>query len=93
MASYRFRDDLNLMMRSTKYRFLACPFALMAWSFEVSAQEWRSYGGDAGGTRSSSLTQINPGPDDTPLVPGQRVIVPRHLVPLAAVAGQSPSKR
>ena len=48
------------MMRSTKYRFLACPFALMAWSFEVSAQEWRSYGGDAGGTRSSSLTQINP---------------------------------
>jgi hypothetical protein len=40
-----------------------------------------------------SLTQINPGSDNTPLVPGQRVIVPRHLVPLAAVAGQSPSRR
>jgi glucose dehydrogenase len=33
------------MMRSTEYCFLACPFALMAWSFAVSAQEWRSYGG------------------------------------------------
>ena len=34
-----------------------------------------------------SLTQANPMPDDAPLVPGQRVIVPRHLVPLATVAG------
>jgi len=40
-----------------------------------------------------SLTQINPGSDGAPLVPGQRVIVPRHLVPLAAVARQSPSRR
>jgi len=26
-------------------------------------------------------------------VANQRVIVPRHLVPLAAITGQSPSKR
>jgi LysM domain len=33
-----------------------------------------------------SLTQINPMPDNAQLVPGQRVIVPRHLEPLTAVA-------
>ena len=32
---------------------------LLALSSEVSAQEWRFYGGDAGGTRSSPLRQIN----------------------------------
>ena len=36
-----------------------------------------------------SLTQINPGSDSAPLMPGQRVVVPRHLVPLAPVASQS----
>jgi LysM repeat protein len=37
-----------------------------------------------------SLTQMNKGPDDTPLVPGQRIIVPRHLVPLAEVSAHTP---
>ena len=37
-------------------RCLAC---LMLLSAGVSAQEWRSYGGDAGGTRFSALQQIN----------------------------------
>jgi len=32
---------------------------LLALSSTVSAQEWRFYGGDAGGTRSSPLRQIN----------------------------------
>src|SRR6266403_2437842 len=32
---------------------------MMALSPAVSAQEWRFYGGDAGGTRSSPLRQIN----------------------------------
>jgi hypothetical protein len=43
-----------------------------------------------------SLTQINHTLDNGPLVPGQRVIVPRHLGQLAAVAAvsrPSPSKR
>ena len=40
-----------------------------------------------------SLTQINQVSDSAPLAPGQRVVVPRHLVPPAAVSGQAPSKR
>jgi hypothetical protein len=40
-----------------------------------------------------ALTQINQIPESAALVANQRVIVPRHLVPLAAVTGQSPSKR
>jgi hypothetical protein len=43
-----------------------------------------------------SLTQVNQTWDNVPLVPGQRVIVPRHLVPLASVAAASrpsPSRR
>lgn len=40
-----------------------------------------------------ALTQINEIPEGAALVANQRVIVPRHLVPLAAVTGQSPSKR
>src|SRR6202048_2011553 len=40
-----------------------------------------------------SLTQINREPDSVPLVPGQRVIVPRHLVPFAEVSAQAPSRR
>jgi len=37
-------------------RYLAC---LLFVSSAVSAQEWRFYGGDAGGTRFSALRQIN----------------------------------
>lgn len=40
-----------------------------------------------------ALTQINQIPEGAALVANQRVIVPRHLVPLAAVTGQSPPKR
>jgi PGAP1-like protein/LysM domain len=43
-----------------------------------------------------SLTQVNQTWDNVPLVPGQRVIVPRHLVPLASVAAvsrPSPARR
>jgi hypothetical protein len=40
-----------------------------------------------------SLTQINHVPKDTPLADSQRIIVPRHLVPLFAGAAQSPLKR
>jgi hypothetical protein len=36
-----------------------------------------------------SLTQINREPDSAPLIPGQRVIVPRHLLPIAAVSAVS----
>lgn len=39
-----------------------------------------------------SLTQMNKGPDNTPLVPGERIIVPRHLVPLAEVSAHAPLK-
>ena len=38
-----------------------------------------------------ALTQINQIPEVAALVANQRVIVPRHLIPLAAVTGQSPS--
>jgi pimeloyl-ACP methyl ester carboxylesterase len=34
-----------------------------------------------------SVTQINKGADRAPLVPGERVVVPRHLVPLVEVSG------
>ena len=37
-----------------------------------------------------SVTQMNKGADNTPLVPGERIIVPRHLVPLAEVSRQTP---
>jgi hypothetical protein len=40
-----------------------------------------------------SLTQINQVSERTPLVPGQRVVVPRHLVPLATVSRRSPTRR
>jgi len=40
-----------------------------------------------------SLTQINRISDGAPLVPGQRIIVPRHLLPLAEVSTHSPFKR
>jgi Alpha/beta hydrolase family len=37
-----------------------------------------------------SVTQINIGAERTPLVPGERVVVPRHLVPLVEVSGPPP---
>jgi len=40
-----------------------------------------------------SVTQANKGAGNTPLVPGERVVVPRHLAPLAEVSAQSPPKR
>ncbi len=40
-----------------------------------------------------SLTQINQISDATPLADHQRIIVPRHLVPLSVGSAQSPSKR
>ena len=40
-----------------------------------------------------SLTQINKAAERAPLVPGERVVVPRHLEPLVEVSGQVPPKR
>jgi hypothetical protein len=40
-----------------------------------------------------SLTQMNRGADVAPLVPGERIIVPRYLAPLAEASRQSPSGR
>jgi len=40
-----------------------------------------------------SITQMNKGPDNTPLVPGERVVVPRRLEPLVTVSGQMPSRQ
>jgi hypothetical protein len=41
-----------------------------------------------------SLTQVNKGmAESVPLVPGERVIVPRHLVPLAELSRESPARR
>jgi pimeloyl-ACP methyl ester carboxylesterase len=38
-----------------------------------------------------SLTQVNPMPDDMPLVPGERITVPRHLEPSLTTAAASAS--
>lgn len=40
-----------------------------------------------------SVTQINKGADRAPLVPGERIVVPRHLVPLVEVSGPPPPTR
>ncbi len=40
-----------------------------------------------------SLTQLNPIPENAPLMVGQRIIVPRHLAPPAAVAAPISSSR
>jgi PGAP1-like protein len=40
-----------------------------------------------------SVTQVNKGAGNTPLVPGERVVVPRHLVPSAEVSALPPPKR
>jgi len=37
-----------------------------------------------------SLTQINKAAETTPLIPGERVVVPRHLEPLVEVSGELP---
>lgn len=39
-----------------------------------------------------SVTQINKGAESTPLVPGERIIVPRHLEPLIEVSTPAPPK-
>src|SRR5437870_12451610 len=44
------------MMRPTAVRII---LFLLSLSPNVSAQEWRFYGGDPGGTRSSPVKQIN----------------------------------
>jgi hypothetical protein len=40
-----------------------------------------------------SVSQVNPMPDNMPLVPGQQVVVPRRLEPLKAVAEPNTSGR
>lgn len=40
-----------------------------------------------------AVTQINPGVGDRSLIPGERVIVPRHLVPMGPLARQSHPRR
>ncbi len=40
-----------------------------------------------------SLVQANQLPENAPLSPGQRVVVPRHLAPIAAAAMQAASQR
>jgi hypothetical protein len=39
-----------------------------------------------------SLMQVNKGADGAPLVPGERVVVPRHLEPLVAASAPQPAK-
>ena len=48
------------MKKGAVRRSVACPIALLAWASITSAQEWRSYGGDAGGTRFFSPSEITP---------------------------------
>ena len=48
------------MKMSSKYLLVVPLLALTVLSSSAAAQEWRSYGGDPGGTRSSSLAQITP---------------------------------
>lgn len=40
-----------------------------------------------------SVMQVNKGADRTPLVPGERVVVPRHLEPLVEASAPQPAKR
>ena len=40
-----------------------------------------------------SLTQVNQMPEDAPLIVGQRIVVPRHLVPVAAASKPVSSRR
>jgi pimeloyl-ACP methyl ester carboxylesterase len=40
-----------------------------------------------------SITQVNKGAGNIPLIQGERIVVPRHLLPLAAVSGQPVFRR
>jgi hypothetical protein len=40
-----------------------------------------------------SILQVNKGADRTPLVPGERVVVPRHLEPVVEASVPAPTKR
>ena len=40
-----------------------------------------------------SMLQVNKGADRTPLVPGERVIVPRHLEPVVEASAPAPARR
>ena len=40
-----------------------------------------------------SVMQVNKGAERTPLVPGERVMVPRRLEPLVVVSEPAPPKR
>jgi len=40
-----------------------------------------------------SILQLNKGADRTPLVPGERVVVPRHLEPVVEASAPAPAKR
>jgi pimeloyl-ACP methyl ester carboxylesterase len=40
-----------------------------------------------------SLTQINPTPEDVPLVMGQRIAIPRHLMPFVTMSAKSPDAK
>jgi hypothetical protein len=39
-----------------------------------------------------SIMQVNKGADRAPLVPGERVVVPRHLEPLVEASAPEPPK-
>jgi LysM repeat protein len=39
-----------------------------------------------------SIMQVNKGADRTPLVPGERVVVPRHLEPVVEASAPEPAK-
>jgi LysM domain len=40
-----------------------------------------------------SITQVNKGADRAPLVPGERIIVPRHLEPVVEASAPAPARR
>ena len=48
------------MVSSLKFRFIFCLLSILTTGRLAAAQDWRYYGGDPGGTRSSPLTEITP---------------------------------
>src|SRR5882724_375519 len=60
MRSYRTLSEAKVMNSRTIHKSTAFLIGLIALSSVTSAQEWRFYGGDAGGTRSFSSAQITP---------------------------------
>jgi membrane-bound PQQ-dependent dehydrogenase (glucose/quinate/shikimate family) len=46
------------MTNCSKFGLISCLLGFLAIGSAAPAQDWRAYGGDPGGTRSSSLTQI-----------------------------------